>query len=54
MIMDLQLPHAHRHVGKVVKLNASVDGFIRSAEVRGQDLPPTSSTSGPVTGIHRQ
>lgn len=34
MIVDPQLPRAHWPMGKVVKLNASDDGCIRTAEVR--------------------
>lgn len=34
MIIDPQLPRAHWPIGKVVKLNMSDDGCIRTAEVR--------------------
>ncbi|KAL3049857.1 hypothetical protein OYC64_012009 [Pagothenia borchgrevinki] len=37
MIVDPQLPRAHWPVGRVVKLNASADGCIRSAEVQVRD-----------------
>ena len=37
MIVDPQLPRAHWPVGKVVRLNASADGCIRSAEVQVGD-----------------
>ena len=37
MIVDPQLPRAHWPVGKVVKLNASADGCIWSAEVQVGD-----------------
>jgi len=34
MIIDPQLPHAHWPIRKVLKLNASADGRIRSAKVQ--------------------
>lgn len=37
MIVNPQLPRAHWPIGRVVKLNASADGCVRSAEVQVGD-----------------
>ncbi|KAI3351108.1 hypothetical protein L3Q82_005676 [Scortum barcoo] len=46
MIVDPQLPQAHWPIGRVVKLNASDDGCVRTAEGQSwqEDLPETGDS----------